>query len=478
MRICDIAFDAFFKDTRNLVTLGVREDVTCRTNKASSQDERSEALDRGRLREAFLKSWLKMKFPLGYGVDRSHDTFDALVEAVAPDALSVRHGLPHCTENEITPHEFINSLIEMSRPEKPSAPRAPVVLTGSFLPVLKIAHVALLNLVKDRADAAQQEFLMDTFWRAVKIFHINFFPSSKQNEPGTRGSPFRKPLFDSWGSLSKKDKRRPRLVLGPSVASSSSMPPATVAFNKAIANDCNADWHANSLDLTTLPDFIKKTSLPVDFTTPNPISKAYVDDTYQWVKDNYDGTNPLHHLALLVAIIVASSIRPYLFLPPNASTLFPKSHSREDVRSTYQSLDWVKKDKKGMKEISVFIGMFTSFIIAVYEDESPLMKHIIDSKKGGLGEKWTNKHCQHFLVFLPFPSDHSFLFQLQKVLPIPTSSVSICSRVRGQVQLRREHSARVGVATTPGIFDIYIKPFTGSSPTRTISLPLSTYSRF
>lgn len=419
-----------------------------------------------------------MKFPLGYGVDRSHDTFDALVEAVAPDALSVRHGLPHCTENEITPHEFINSLIEMSRPEKPSAPRAPVVLTGSFLPVLKIAHVALLNLVKDRADAAQQEFLMDTFWRAVKIFHINFFPSSKQNEPGTRGSPFRKPLFDSWGSLSKKDKRRPRLVLGPSVASSSSMPPATVAFNKAIANDCNADWHANSLDLTTLPDFIKKTSLPVDFTTPNPISKAYVDDTYQWVKDNYDGTNPLHHLALLVTIIVASSIRPYLFLPPNASTLFPKSHSREDVRSTYQSLDWVKKDKKGMKEISVFIGMFTSFIIAVYEDESPLMKHIIDSKKGGLGEKWTNKHCQHFLVFLPFPSDHSFLFQLQKVLPIPTSSVSICSRVRGQVQLRREHSARVGVATTPGIFDIYIKPFTGSSPTRTISLPLSTYSRF
>jgi hypothetical protein len=392
------------------VAVGVREDITQRTNAASSQEERSETLVHGRHREAFLKSWLKMKFPLGYGVGRTHDTFDALVEAVAPDALSVGHGLPHCTENEITPHEFIKSLIEMSRREKPSAPRAPVVLTGSFLPVLKIAHAALLNLVKDRSDAAQQVFLMDTFRQAVKIFHINFFPCSKQNEPGTRGSPFRKPLFDSWGSLSKKDKRRPRQVIDPSVASSSSMPPATVAFNKAIANDCNANWRANPLDLTTLPDFIKKTSLPLDFTIPKPISVAYVDDTYKWVRDNYDGTKPLHHLALLVAIIVASSIRPYLFLPSNANALFPKSHSREDVRSTYQTLDWVKKEKKGMSEQAVFIGMFTSFIIALYEDESPLMKHILSSDRRGLGEKWTTKHCQHFLVFLRFPSDNSFFF--------------------------------------------------------------------
>lgn len=82
MQICEIAFEAFFEDTKKLVAEGVRKDIKHGIADASSPEQRKAALSRGRRREVALKSWLKSKHPLAYGQNGGHETFNLLVRAV------------------------------------------------------------------------------------------------------------------------------------------------------------------------------------------------------------------------------------------------------------------------------------------------------------------------------------------------------------------------------------------------------------
>jgi hypothetical protein len=161
-------------------------------------------------------------------------------------------------------------------------------------------------------------------------------------------------------------------------------------------------------------------TLPTDFTPPSLSPKdPYVDQTYQWVITHYDGTKHLHHLALLVAIIAASSILPFLFLPKDSRPLFANADSPQRVREIYAQLDWEERKKKGQKDKAIFIGMFTGFIIALYEPQSPLRKHMALSDNFALGEPWTAKHSQPFLFFLSFFFTYLFsplLFLLKKAV--------------------------------------------------------------
>lgn len=122
-----------------------------------------------------------------------------------------------------------------------------------------------------------------------------------------------------------------------------------------------------------------------------------MNDTFVWVKECYDGTKPLHNLALLVAIITASSLLPKLFMPKDSRSLFSDSSSKQDVCEIYSNIDWIKKDKKGMSEKAIFIAMFTALTISIYEKNSPLQQHMVDKKRHGLGDPWTKKYCQFCL---------------------------------------------------------------------------------
>jgi hypothetical protein len=51
-----------------------------------------------------------------------------------------------------------------------------------------------------------------------------------------------------------------------------------------------------------------------------------------------------------------------------------------------------------MVEPSIFIAMFTSYIIAIYEEESPLRKFLSGVQRGGLGNAWRDKNCSSFFL--------------------------------------------------------------------------------
>jgi hypothetical protein len=404
LRICSIAFDAFFDDSKSIVADGVKADIKLRVAQASSQDTRAQEIKYGNVRLKALKIWLKSTAPLSYGVNGAHDTYTNLVRAVAPTENAAYHGLPGWDNNSLTHASFVDSLVEVSAPNKNVPPKAPLIKDGSFLPVLKVARASIIQIVYMQGLVTQEKFLKDSLTTALSTFHISFFPYHRQNSR-SRGAPHSIPVFDAWANLgARPPQTNQNHISDPDNYRLPSIEPETVAYNNAVASDSNAPWKATPLNIRSLRKFLNRTSLPTDFTPPSLSPKApYVDETYRWVIKHYNGTKHLHHLALLIAIIVSSSFLPFLFLPQNSRPLFANANSPQQVRDIFASLDWEKRSKKGQKDKAIFIGMFTGFIIALYEPQSPLRKHMASTEHKALGEPWTAKHSQSpSLLFFPF----------------------------------------------------------------------------
>ena len=406
MRICNIAFDAFFEDTKKLVSDGVKKDIKQRIGAASSREDRKAAISRGKSRIDALKAWKKFNRPLAYGqsddAKEGYEIFQHLLRAVSEDDATLARGFRGWDNNSKTHHDFAQLLIDMSHPTSPIAPIAPVLKDGSFLPVLKVAHTSILEIVHMKGLVQQQIFLNKAIRTALVVFKIHFFPAHKDNT-GTRGAPNKVPLFNYWGNLGLRPSENDP-ALDPDVISirPPSVEPETIAYNNAVASDCRAPWRAANLNLKTLKNELNKTTLPKDFTIPDKINEKYVDGTYDFVLEKYDGTKKIHHLALLVSIIVATCLLPSLFPPDNSRPKFKKASTKQEVRAIYENMEWCIRSKKGMKEKKVFIGMITSYIIALYEKKSPLREHMLTA---GLGNAWTYKNSKpNIQPCSPFPS--------------------------------------------------------------------------
>jgi len=393
MRILEIAFQSFFDDTKQLVADGVRKEIALCISRAQSQDEKRTKTIRGKEREKNLKRWLLLDRPLAYGQNDQHQAYQTLVQAVVSDENRISYGLPNLDEHAMTPSNFVKLLLEMSNPNSPSPPRAPVVPNGSFLPILKLAHQNLIVLSKAEDEEAENDFVLSIFSFALEYLKVCFFPSH-QPRTNSQGAPNRKAVYDSWGHLGLRDQERPRICPQPSTHPTSSQRAADTALDNALTKDCNAEWFLHGLSLETLHSILHKTNLPSDFGTPSRADAAYVNDTYRWVKEAYDGTKRIHHLALLVSII-ASHLLPYLFMPKEIDKSdFERATTKAKVRELYGNIDWVEKGKKGQKKKPIFVAMFTTFIIALYEQTSPLRRHMRSSQRHGLGDGWTKKHSR------------------------------------------------------------------------------------
>jgi len=390
MRIPEIAFMAIIDDAKQLVADGVWHDVALLISTAKTEEERQAATRRGKERETFLKKWLHLQTPLAYGQHNCNKTYQSLVQAVIAAPEDISNGLPNLHLHAMTRTIFVNSLLKMSSSESPSAPRAPVLANGSFLPLLIEAHRTILSLCQESDKDARHNFVHGLFIYATRHLRIHFVPSHCQRS-GAPGAPHRKPIFDSWAHLGLRDDASLRSLPQSHNIPSSSQRAAEIALTNALTNDSDAEWFIKDISVNTLYTILHKTNLPQDFVSPSISHEPYVDETYVWVKKAYDGKRHTHHLALIVAIIAASFL-PNLFMPTDTDKRLFNSKDKEEIRKAFNTIDWVSRNKKGMSNKLIFIGMFTTFIIALYEPSSPLRQNMATAERGGLGDPWTKKH--------------------------------------------------------------------------------------
>lgn len=400
LHICKVALEALFDDVRTLVKDGVKRDVFRRIHAATTERKKAALVLRGNSRMNALKRWLDEEYPLGYSRGNSaasrNETFTSLLHAISHTDAAAAAGLGDYKNEDTSPTSFAASLYRMSFQPRPAQPVAPVLQTGCFLPVLLVAHEQLLSIFDSNVPGAEESFVKSSFVAAIKHMKIHFYPSPLPKKPGSSGAPNRKPVFNSWTFLARMDGPPANSIAGPSSSGLlPPIPPETVAFENAIANDSNAPWSSLDKELNTLHTILNKAFLPQDYKPSRSPQFPYVDATYIWVQEKYCAYKAVHHLALIVGIIAAKYFLPNLFYPAKKNHLFPLGINRYQVDKVYADLEWVAKGKnKGKTEQAIFIGMFTTFIIALYEEKSPLRVEMAKKRHGGLGEGWTNKHSQ------------------------------------------------------------------------------------
>ena len=175
MCILKIAFHAFFKDTKQLVTTGGRNNITQLLSDADSLDDHCMAAICEKECKKNLKQWLKLKNPLAYGHMDKKKTSKPLVQAVIRDTQDISHSLPHMLDHVMTLSSFINIHLRMSHPHFSANPYAPVISNGSFLPSFKLAHKHLLTL--SRTEPSNNAWIMSMFLCAIKYLDISYAPS-------------------------------------------------------------------------------------------------------------------------------------------------------------------------------------------------------------------------------------------------------------------------------------------------------------
>ncbi|KAH8980398.1 hypothetical protein EDB86DRAFT_3087928 [Lactarius hatsudake] len=213
--------------------------------------------------------------------------------------------------------------------------------SGSFLPLLKEAHSLLLSLPHLSPSGDQHDLIRRSFIATISHLLIHFVPSHRPRSSSSGASP-RVPVFDSWASLGLQDDARTIIPLQlPSVSlPNPSQLTAQSALNTALVDDAAAEWSLEGITIPLIHTILNKSSLPIDFVTPLPASAPYINDTYHW----------------LIA-----------------------------------SLPWESRQgKKGVSDRPIYISMVTTFIITIYERDSPLGRRLFETKS--LGSPWAAKH--------------------------------------------------------------------------------------
>lgn len=382
--IVDRALDVYETDVRALVESQVRHS-TAEVLRSSSPAEKAFAQER----ISSLDKWLKQPKPFSYG----ENSYTNLVKAIVDDPANLHLGLPASSLGQKSMSWFAGAIIES---ESRQGPRTlpPFIRSGQALAIMHIVMKELRTLLAfpgSSDDDMKNSITLLIAQVAVRrqILNIPWAP----NPSGVAGRPPTTVVHDVWinlGRASSASSVNP-IIQGPAARRNEA---AARAASHQQDTDVNAPWSALDIPLQDLGSILHREVLPEEWDlTPIvfPAGESYVKETYDWVKTHYSGSKPIHQLALLFGIIF-SRILPDIFhekKPSNVSNTSTQSFTTSIVRNS----PWTAPgaNKKGVTHPRQFIVMMTTFIIAIYEKESPLRRYMARNS-GSLGQPWTDKH--------------------------------------------------------------------------------------
>ncbi|KAI9456722.1 hypothetical protein HD554DRAFT_2177976 [Boletus coccyginus] len=162
-----------------------------------------------------------------------------------------------------------------------------------------------------------------------------------------------------------------------------------------IRDDPNGEWKAQDIRLHSFLTILHKSAPPIEFDKVHASldwTTQGVRDVYDYVFTVYNGTKPLHQLALFCAFIVAG-LAPQVY-PPKSTEM-----KNDSLKNHIRKLAWCeRRGKTGSSVREPFIVMATVFFIAYLDADSPLHKMFAD-KLDDLTH-WHSKHSAKGLTAL------------------------------------------------------------------------------
>ncbi|KAI6038200.1 hypothetical protein EDC04DRAFT_2896706 [Pisolithus marmoratus] len=378
--IFHLSFRVYEEDVRSMV----RDQVMISAGEVDDDDDPHAATVRTE-RLTALEAWLSLKSK-HFGYTQSAHTNLVRTITVNPDDLI--HGLPMSTLSPKSPMWFAKQLVAAAA--SPTT-KAPFINGGGAHAVMRVA-VHEVGKCLDGGQCDLEQLICQTIVTVITQRGIMHVPWARNAISG-RGRPPTRVVHNVWVNLGGRPETSGMAltnIAGPSQRRGNDAAQSTI---RAALTDCRAPWTASTMRIQDLHQIINRTILPDDWRLSDASSATdagYVRDTYVWVRNRYNGSNPVHQTAILLSIIFCAML-PNINHgdPPRNNTSL---QSTDAFTKSVRASPWLSPGKrKGLSARPPFITMMSTFIIAMYEPDSPLRTHI-QSNNGALGQPWTKKH--------------------------------------------------------------------------------------
>lgn len=285
-------------------------------------------------------------------------------------------------------HEQIARIIYRCGTSVPTTITNPLMRKGAFLPALGLGFARIHdNKGPIRDDILLVVALMERMMRKMEI-HI--VPWAKGDQVTNRASPTR---GDWWLKIRYTGSSNAQKQLHEDPANQQ-----VIQVQHALDRNTDAPWSMPGL-LKDMGPLWTKCRLPSQWGlehaslpgTQSGDENHYMKETYEYVKDEYDGNIWWHHMGLVWALMF-SRMAPYLCVPKNIK--LQESQSIPRMSQEIQQLSWVKsvsKSHRGMTSPMPFITMMSTTIISLLDARSPLRRRMADNNSN-MGAVWTKKH--------------------------------------------------------------------------------------
>ena len=411
----EVCLLGYIEDVKRLVSEAMRAEI-----KALNEGGSLIAKMNAKRRQEALRLWLAESHPLSC----DEGVLSNLFVAVNPQKEGTRRTVslvePTCGAKPLS--FFTDMAFEQAKKKKRELP---FVQNGMFQTFLATAidEVERIMIEMDRArfvDPANNDGLQEGGTRtnmerlkplllgAAEKLQIHHTAWCANPIPGARGRRSTLIVHTMWLQFNRPETRhgmgvttRMAVRLG---LTDQEMDDLMVEESSELASEksSRSAWSAVSYRISSYHKILHKTVLPMEWSIDNATIKKdhmLTLEAYEWVKDNYDASKPLHCLALFISLVFCG------ILPKSFMTIHKGSGDNiplDKVEDIAASSPWVERSgKKGSKEMNLFITMVTAFVIAVADDRSPVSKALqrISSKRASKEvtnqvSHFMSKHCE------------------------------------------------------------------------------------
>ncbi|KAH9910349.1 uncharacterized protein B0H18DRAFT_963473 [Fomitopsis serialis] len=452
LMITDMAVQLLITDLKQFVSREVRAQAKRVSSAALAQMSAQERHHHDQ-RELCLVQWLDCPNPFSHNRKRVDPgkpvlstaitvPFSLLVRVLAPKSTDIINGLPKQEGGFATTHMAQRTLAELifecTREVDPRPLHAPLVRQGSALLVLPLAMARVTTMAPSTAITLQEResWAMDVLAVSLKQNEIMFVPWAKSHVVDKngkfRGTGPRKTVIDSWIMVDHPAKAPPLLTDAPgsTTVAHGSRSMAQQFEDQANANalraqeqNPSATWPATDRPLHEMGWFVERSVHPEEFTLhtanvhppPPPKNpdeeakpeKAVMYNTYVWVLANFDFSNDVHHLALIVAVVYSRLCPTFSY--PKKGDNFEFSDKANDYRALTEEiraskwLDMPQTHGTHATKPKLYILGVTAYIIGLWDQRSPIHIYLSTVKSKSLTSIILSRHNMRGILLHNLP---------------------------------------------------------------------------
>lgn len=412
LAIADVMINVLIEDMKAMVSQDIRKDIADSTEddialltplNAHHHNKRTTSLD----------TWLTSAYPFahGYGGGHNMEVYSLLNQAVNSDVANIANGLPNPLNERITITALAEGLYTSAiNSHGNGAVTAPLRRKGTALSVFRCGIDTMTPYGPvDATPAKLKEWIVNVIEVAIQKNKIMFIPWCAPTAAGGRTRtpstwswiPIDMPSTHSGTSQLTRFTRMSQAVL--SVAEQHAKLVADATETAKQDNEMAA-WSALEKPLCFLGTHIRRRIPPKEFDIKYAAVKAPKSDDepdvnhalYTWLVDELNLYDPIHQLALYIAIMF-SRIPPNISFPQTSRKTFslrdPKNVASicEDIRTAA----WIPPpngDVSGKSEGLPYITLFVGYFLGLWSPNSPLPSLLNSSNGRTMRTAFNNKH--------------------------------------------------------------------------------------